>query len=95
MPLFSTAFDLMMVDGNSMKERVLLSYRKDLPSDSLGLVASVKYTARDGAKIPAFVTVPPMLDGKELKDIPFIILPHGGPYARSSSRFDTYSQFFA
>ena len=94
----SNAYDpgfLMMVDGRTMKERVLAAYRKDLPNNSLGLVASVKYTARDGAKIPAFVTVPPMLDGKALKDIPFIILPHGGPYARTSKRFDTYSQFFA
>ena len=86
---------LMMVDGNTMKESVLIAYRKDLPNEALGQVASVKYTARDGAKIPAFVTVPPMLDGQKLKDVPFIILPHGGPYARTSKRFDTYSQFFA
>ena len=94
----SNAYDpgfLMMVDGRTMKEGVLLAYRKDLPSDKMGLVTSVRYTARDGAKIPAFVTVPPMLDGKKLQDVPFIILPHGGPYARTSKRFDTYSQFFA
>jgi len=94
----SNAYDpgyLMMVDGRTMKETKLFTYRKDLPSDSMGLVTSVKYTARDGAKIPAFVTVPPGMEGKDLKNIPFIILPHGGPYARTSKRFDTYSQFFA
>ena len=94
----SNAYDpgfLMMVDGRTMKEDVLLAYREDLSSDDMGLVTSVKYTARDGAKIPAFVTTPPMLDGKKLDNVPFIILPHGGPYARTSKRFDTYSQFFA
>lgn len=94
----SNAYDpghLMMVDGRTMKERLLLSYREDLPSQEMGLIASIKYPARDGAKIPAFVTVPPMLDGQKMKNVPFIILPHGGPYARTSKRFDTYSQFFA
>ena len=86
---------LRMYNSRTKKERQLLQYREDLPSADMGLVTSVKYTARDGAKIPAFVTIPPALDGKDLKDIPFIILPHGGPYARTSKRFDTYSQFFA
>lgn len=94
----SNAYDpgyLMKVDAKTMDEEILAQYRQELPSDNLGVVVSVKYTARDGAKIPAFVTIPPALDGKDLKDIPFIILPHGGPYARTSKRFDTYSQFFA
>ena len=94
----SNAYDpgyLMKVDAKTMQEVILAQYRQDLPSDKLGVVVSVKYKARDGAKIPAFVTIPPALDGKDLKDIPFIILPHGGPYARTSKRFDTYSQFFA
>lgn len=94
----SNAYDpghLMLVNGRTMEETFLLSYREDLPSDDMGLTASIKYKARDGAKIPAFVTVPPMLDGQKLENVPFIILPHGGPYARTSKRFDTYSQFFA
>ncbi len=94
----SNAYDpghLMMIDGRTMKETLLLSYREDLPSDDMGLTVSIRYPARDGAKIPAFVTVPPMLDGQKLDNVPFIILPHGGPYARTSKRFDTYSQFFA
>jgi len=86
---------LMKIDARTMKEEMLAKYREELPTNNLGQVVSVKYKARDGAKIPAFVTVPPALDGKDLKDLPFIILPHGGPYARTSKRFDTYSQFFA
>lgn len=58
-----------------------------------GDVVAVKYTARDGQKIPAFVTLPP--GQKSAKNLPFIILPHGGPYARDSKRFDYLAQFFA
>lgn len=58
-----------------------------------GDVAAVKYTARDGQKIPAFVTLPP--GQTSAKNLPFIVLPHGGPYARDSKRFDYLAQFFA
>ena len=58
-----------------------------------GDVVAVKYTARDGQKIPAFVTLPP--GQKSAKNLPFIVLPHGGPYARDSKRFDYLAQFFA
>jgi dipeptidyl aminopeptidase/acylaminoacyl peptidase len=30
-----------------------------------------------------------------IKKIPFIVLPHGGPYARTSRRFDYFAQYFA
>jgi len=58
-----------------------------------GDVVDVKYTARDGQKIPAFVTLPP--GQTSAKNLPFIVLPHGGPYARDSKRFDYLAQFFA
>ena len=85
---------LFLHDGKTRQDELIARYCANMPSASLGLVTSVKYTARDGAKIPAFVTIPPALEGQELKNVPFIILPHGGPYARTSKRFDTYSQFF-
>lgn len=62
-------------------------------SADTGDVVAVKYTARDGQKIPAFVTLPPGV--KSAKNLPFIVLPHGGPYARDSKRFDYFAQFFA
>ena len=62
-------------------------------SKDTGDVVSVKYTSRDGQKIPAFATLPPGI--KAPKALPFIVLPHGGPYARDSKRFDYLAQFFA
>lgn len=65
------------------------------PKD-LGAVISIDYTSRDGQKIPSFLTIPPSItDVGQLQNIPFIVLPHGGPYARTSKRFDYFAQFFA
>ncbi|MEP3890834.1 MAG: prolyl oligopeptidase family serine peptidase [Hellea sp.] len=73
-------------------ERLSIMYNGITPDDT-GDVVSAKYTARDGQKIPAFVTLPP--GQKSPKNLPFIVLPHGGPYARDSKRFDYFAQFFA
>ena len=65
-------------------------------SEDLGAVISIDYTARDGQIIPSFLTIPPSItDVAQLQKIPFIVLPHGGPYARTSKRFDYFAQFFA
>jgi len=61
-----------------------------------GDVTTVRYTARDGFKIPAYITTPPKIaDGMAFKNLPFIIMPHGGPYARDTASFDYLAQFMA
>lgn len=68
----------------------------EIDPDELGMVVPVNYTARDGATIPAFITLPPTIaDGSGLRNLPFIVLPHGGPYSRDAMRFDWFAQFFA
>ncbi|MFC3052642.1 S9 family peptidase [Kordiimonas pumila] len=47
---------------------------------------------RDGSTIPGYVTLP---HGKEAKNLPTIILPHGGPSARDSAEWDYEAQFYA
>ncbi|MEM1379939.1 MAG: prolyl oligopeptidase family serine peptidase [Pseudomonadota bacterium] len=62
----------------------------------LGAVVATRYTARDGLKIPAFVTLPPGYDSiGQAKNLPFMIIPHGGPTARDYAGFDWLAQFFA
>jgi dipeptidyl aminopeptidase/acylaminoacyl peptidase len=51
----------------------------------------VKYTARDGLSIPAYLTLPV---GRPSKGLPLIILPHGGPYGvRDRGDYDPEVQF--
>jgi dipeptidyl aminopeptidase/acylaminoacyl peptidase len=67
-----------------------------LEPQSLGNVVAVRYTSRDGTKIPAYVSLPTKVrDAPQIKDLPFIVLPHGGPYARDYKTFDWMAQLFA
>jgi len=55
-------------------------------------VRAIEYTAGDGLKIPAYLTLPP---GREIKDLPLVVLPHGGPAAYDTGRFDWWAQALA
>src|SRR3546814_12165466 len=54
--------------------------------------SDLTYPAADGVSIPAYLTLPP---GKEAKNLPAIVLPHGGPAARDEWGFDWLSQYLA
>lgn len=76
-------------------ERVnIIANRSELMNVQMGKVVSLNYPARDGETIPAYLTGPAGFGG-ELKNLPFIILPHGGPYARDAKQFDWLAQMFA
>jgi dipeptidyl aminopeptidase/acylaminoacyl peptidase len=58
-------------------------------------VATVKpvvYDAADGFHVPGYLTLP---SGKAPKNLPLIVMPHGGPAARDSLRFDWFAQALA
>lgn len=61
-----------------------------LPAEELADVEFVEYTARDGTKIPALVTIP---NGRG--PFPAVVMPHGGPTARDFYGFDLWAQMFA
>ena len=52
----------------------------------MGLTDFVRYKAGDGLDIPAYITLPPgqVMDGKP-KNLPLVVLVHGGPWVRGAS----------
>ena len=66
--------------------------RPELSSDHLASMEAIRYTARDGLKIPAYLTTP---KGMEAKNLPVVVLPHGGPWARDSWGYNSFVQFLA
>ena len=60
--------------------------------DDLAEVHLAKYAARDGTQINAFLTLP---NGKDFKNLPLIVMPHGGPAARDGAGFDWWAQALA
>jgi dipeptidyl aminopeptidase/acylaminoacyl peptidase len=59
---------------------------------TLGEVREFTYKARDGYGVPAFLTLPP---GGADKQLPLVVLPHGGPESRDVRHFDWLAQFLA
>jgi dipeptidyl aminopeptidase/acylaminoacyl peptidase len=66
--------------------------RPALQGRPLAHVKTIAVTAPDGAQIPAYLTLPP---GRPGKDLPAVVLPHGGPSARDDWGFDWLAQFLA
>ena len=52
----------------------------------------VTFTSRDGLKLNGYLTLP---KGKEPKDLPVVLNPHGGPWARDYWGFNPEVQFLA
>ena len=51
---------------------------------------AVRYPSSDGLEIPAYLTLP---KGVPAKNLPAIVLPHGGPWARDVWGYSGLPQF--
>ncbi len=72
--------------------RVGDSYPKIDPS-RMAKQKAVRYKARDGLTIPALLTLP---GGSASKDLPLVVLVHGGPYVRGAQwGWNPQTQFLA
>lgn len=59
----------------------------------MGRQQTLRYKARDGLSIPATLTLPP---GVPQKNLPLVVLVHGGPYVRGTTwGWDAHAQFLA
>jgi dipeptidyl aminopeptidase/acylaminoacyl peptidase len=63
-----------------------------LDRNSLAEMKPVSYKSSDGLEIPAYLTLP---KGVEAKNLPTLIIPHGGPWARDDWGYNPMAQFFA
>jgi dipeptidyl aminopeptidase/acylaminoacyl peptidase len=60
--------------------------------DDVSPVKWIEYTAQDGRPIHAYLTLPL---NREAKNLPLVVLPHGGPHSRDYPGFDWISQALA
>ena len=59
----------------------------------VGEVRPVSYEAADGLKIAGYLTLPPGVT--EPRDLPLVVLPHGGPASNDDGGFDWLAQAIA
>lgn len=81
-----------LYDKGTRQLEVLLAMRDALVDRPMGQMKPITFPAADGTQIPGYLTLPPGSDGKNL---PAVVLPHGGPAARDYWGFDWLVQFFA
>ncbi len=85
--------ELYLYDRDSGKARFLMSRRPQLDKGAMATVKPFSFTARDGKRIHAYLTVPHGSDGKNL---PLIVNPHGGPIGpRDNWEFNPEAQLLA
>jgi dipeptidyl aminopeptidase/acylaminoacyl peptidase len=66
--------------------------RERLPREHMAETRVVRYKSSDGLEIPAYLVLP---KGVPAKNLPTIIMPHGGPWSRDTWGVDPYAQFAA
>jgi dienelactone hydrolase len=74
--------------------KLTLQYRvwDKLPRESLAKMTAVTYKSSDGLEIPAYLTLP---KGIGPKNLPALMIPHGGPWGRDNWGYNPLAQFFA
>lgn len=81
-----------LVDLNTKNARFLSEVYMGLTQKGISKVEPIKYKAADGLEITGYLTLP---NGKSPKDLPLVVLPHGGPEGRDTPGFDWWSQALA
>ena len=81
-----------LFDRKSKELTKQYSIRQRLPREALAEVKPVRYKSSDGLEVPAYLTLP---KGVPAKNLPTIIMPHGGPWARDTWGYASYAQFAA
>jgi dipeptidyl aminopeptidase/acylaminoacyl peptidase len=66
-------------------------YQNLMPED-LAKTEAIRFKAKDGLELSGYLTLP---RGKEARNLPLVVLPHGGPASRDTPGFDWWPQAIA
>jgi len=79
-------------DREEKKATFLFHHQPALSQYTLAHMEPFSFTARDGLEIHGYLTFPP---GVERRDLPAVLMVHGGPWARDSWGFNSEAQWLA
>jgi dipeptidyl aminopeptidase/acylaminoacyl peptidase len=68
------------------------SPRPEIPKEHLSPMTSIRFPSSDGLEIQAYLVMP---KGFGEKNLPLVVHPHGGPWARDFWGYNSYAQFMA
>jgi dipeptidyl aminopeptidase/acylaminoacyl peptidase len=81
-----------LYDAKKDKLTLLANTRPWLKPDQLAEMKPIEYKSRDGLTIHGYLTLPKNSNGK---DLPVVVIPHGGPWVRDVWGYDPEVQFLA
>lgn len=81
-----------VVDAATVDKFRLGQERGGIGPEMVGPVSTFTYKAADGLALDGILTLPP---GREAKNLPAVMLPHGGPAAEDIEHFDWWAQALA
>ncbi len=84
--------ETLLFDRKTHKLTPQYTIREKLPRESLAEMKSVRYKSSDGLEIPAYLTLP---KGVPARNLPALMIPHGGPWGRDMWGYNSLAQFFA
>lgn len=79
-------------DDATGKAELLADRTPWLKEEDMATMEPITYTSRDGLTIHGYLTLP---KGREAKDLPLVVNPHGGPWARDQWGYNNEAQFLA
>ena len=88
----STPTTYYLVDYAAKSADIVGEQYPGLADKPQGAVRRFEYAARDKYALFGYLTIPP---GAEEKNLPLVVLPHGGPESDDTPYFDWWSQFLA
>lgn len=81
-----------LFDANRQSVNLIGREYPDLPPEAVSQVSVVSYKAADGLDLFGYLTTP---SGREARNLPLVVMPHGGPASRDSAGFDWNAQAIA
>ena len=84
--------EVYLFDRGSKKLTLQYRVREKLPREALAERKPIRYKSSDGLEVPAYLSLPKGVPGKNL---PLVVLPHGGPWGRDVWGYDRLAQFLA
>ena len=81
-----------LFDRQSNSLTKLADHSPWLKETEMAPMEPIQYTSRDGLTIHGYLTLPL---GVASRDLPLVVIPHGGPSARDDWGFDSEAQFLA
>lgn len=81
--------------GDAPSVKLLALTYPELHQQRVAAKESISVKARDGLKIPGYLSFPPSVPVSDRKKLPLVVLPHGGPQAADDAAFDALSAFLA